>query len=139
MQRFLGFVAGPFSLATPIEGVRQILDVTGDGDGGHVHSMARLLGAEPLGPPDAVLAFDGDDGAVLVSCCRLRGVVDAHAPAPLPGTVACRRPGLITGTLDEGDELTLVVDPRVLVGLVGLVRAVGPIGLGGARDSEAAS
>ena len=117
MQRFLGFVAGPFSLATPIGDVRQILEL-GAGDDGTLPSIARLLGASPLGRPQAVLAFDGDAGAVLVSCCRLRGVVDARAPSPLPGTVACRRPGLLTGTIDDGDDLTLVVEARVLAALV---------------------
>jgi hypothetical protein len=118
MQRFLGFVAGPFFLATPIAGVRQILEPASDDADDHVPSIARLLGALPLGRPQAVLALDGGAGPVLVSCCRLRGVVDAQPPAPLPRTVACRRPGLLAGTIDDGDVLTLVVDARVLAGLV---------------------
>ena len=122
MQRFLGFVAGPFSLATPIAGVRQILEVGADEDGA-LPSIAGLLGAAPLARPQAVLAFDGAAGIVLVSCCRLRGVVDARSPLPLPGTVACRRPGLLTGTIDDGGALTLVVAPRVLADLVGIAGA----------------
>jgi hypothetical protein len=118
MERFVGFFAGPYSLAAPITSVRQILAVETTADDDDVPSAARLLGAEPLGRPQAVLSFDGDGGAVNVSCCKLRGVVDAEAPVPLPGTVACRYPGLLSGTIDDGVVLTLVVDPRVLVGLV---------------------
>jgi hypothetical protein len=115
MQRFLGFSAGPFRLATPIAAVRQIVEHT-DVAGPPAIAIAALLGAEPRGPPAALLEFDAL-GAMRWGCCALRGVIDAPPPLPLPATVACRWPGLLAGTIDDGDDLTLVIDPRVLVGL----------------------
>ncbi len=136
-MRYLGVDAGPFRLALPLSSVRQILDV-GDGDapldpralGVTPHSLAELLGELPVSTRPAVLLFDGTDDAVVLTCCALRGVIDAVAAKPLPQTVACRWPGLLGGTLDgppdadgnggEGGEggLILVLDARVLMGLV---------------------
>jgi hypothetical protein len=120
MQRFIGFRAGPFRLAAPITAVLQIVDGGGDGVGGgpEVRSLAALLGAAPLGPPTALLAFAGAAGPVLLGCCALHGELDAAPPAPLPRTVACRWPGLLAGTLDGDEGITLVINPSVLVGLL---------------------
>ncbi|MBM4281995.1 MAG: hypothetical protein FJ137_14955 [Deltaproteobacteria bacterium] len=124
MPRFLGFVAGPYSLAAPIGDVRQIVAVGADA---HAEpedaraqattSLATLLGAAPRGAAQAVLAFDHGDITVRVSCCALRGVLDAAAPTPLPSTAARRHTGLVVGAIDDGDGLTLVVDARVLATL----------------------
>ncbi|MBI1944794.1 MAG: hypothetical protein HYS27_03810 [Deltaproteobacteria bacterium] len=127
-ERYLGVSAGPFSLALPLLTVRQILDVGG------ASSMApsdpRALGVEPIslarlldkpaqpGRP-GLLLFDGHIGPVLLSVCALSGVFDAPAPQPLPRTVACRWPGLVRGVLSHPEgKLRLVLDPRVLMGLV---------------------
>ncbi|MDP2339670.1 MAG: hypothetical protein Q8O67_01825 [Deltaproteobacteria bacterium] len=125
MERYLGVDAGPFRLALPLGSVRQILDV-GQGDatldpralGVMPHSLAELLGEAPTSTRPAVLLFDGTDDPVVLTCCRLRGVVDAPRPRPLPQTVACRWPGLLQGTVDGDDGLILVLDSRVLMGLV---------------------
>lgn len=127
-ERYLGVSAGPFSLALPLLTVRQILDVGG------ASSMApsdpRALGVEPISlarlldkPAQAgrpgLLLFDGHIGPVLLSVCGLSGVFDAPAPQPLPRTVACRWPGLVRGVLSHPEgKLRLVLDPRVLMGLV---------------------
>jgi tetratricopeptide (TPR) repeat protein len=67
----------------------------------------------------ALLLFDGHTGPVLLSTCVLGNVVDASTlPRPLPKTVACRWPGLIRGVIDDPPGLRLVLDPRVLMGLV---------------------
>lgn len=136
-ERYLGADAGPFRLALPLSSVRQILDV-GAGDasldpralGVEPISLATLLGAEPTSTRPAILLFDGTAEPVVLTCCRLRGVIDAPAPRPLPRTVACRWPGLLRGTLDGGDSvgglggpgalggLILAIDARVLMGLV---------------------
>lgn len=130
MERFLGVVAGPFQLALPLSSVRQILDV-GGGDtvldpralGVTPHALSELLGEAPSSTKPAVLLFDsiggGNNDPVVLTCCALKGVIDAPAPKPLPQTVACRWPGLLRGTLDDGnDGLILVLDSRVLMGLV---------------------
>ena len=124
--RYLGVLAGPFRLALPLGTVRQILDVGGaqaeaPSDpralGVLPLSLARLLGAEPAARRPALLLFDGHTGPVLLSTCVLGNVIDAPAPTPLPRTVACRWPGLIEGVIDDAG-LRLVLDPRVLMGLV---------------------
>jgi hypothetical protein len=127
-ERYLGVRAGPFRLALPFETVRQILDVGGTQAsapsdpralGVEPISLARLLGAQPTLERPALLLFDGHTGPVLLSTCVLGGVVDASAPPrPLPRTVACRWPGLIRGVIDDAPGLRLVLDPRVLMGLV---------------------
>ena len=130
MERFLGVVAGPFQLALPLSSVRQILDV-GAGEvvldpralGVMPHSLAELLGETPTSTRPAVLLFDsilgGMNDPLVLTCCALRGVIDAAAPKPLPQTVACQWPGLLRGTLDDGSGgLILVLDARVLMGLV---------------------
>ena len=125
MQRYLGVDAGPFRLALPLGSVRQILDV-GAGDavldpralGVMPHSLAELLGALPTSTRPAVLLFDGTDDPVVLTCCKLRGVIDAPSPRALPQTVACQWPGLLQGTLDDDEGLILVLDARVLMGLV---------------------
>lgn len=127
-DRYLGVVAGPFTLALPLLTVRQILDVGGPSS--MAPSDPRALGVEPIslarlldkpareGRP-GLLLFDGHIGPVLLSVCGVSGVFDAPAPAPLPRTVACRWPGLVRGVLGEaGGALRLVLDPRVLMGLV---------------------
>jgi len=130
-ERYLGADAGPYRLALPLSSVRQILDV-GAGDasldpralGVEPISLATLLGAEPTSSRPAILLFDGTAEPVVLTCCRLRGVIDAPSPRPLPRTVACRWPGLLRGTLDgvdgvDGiDGLILAIDARVLMGLV---------------------
>ncbi len=123
MVRFLGIDAGPFRLALPLSSVRQILDVGGpQGEleatarEGAVVSLASLLKTTPSSPRPAALLIDGAE--VVVTCCGLRGVLDAAEPRPLPRTVACRFPGLWRGTILERDALTLVVDPAVLSGLI---------------------
>lgn len=124
-ERYLGADAGPFRLALPLSSVRQILDV-GGGDapldprslGVTPISLAELLGAKPTSTKPAVLLFDGTADPVVLTCCGLRGVIDAAAPQPLPQTVACRWPGLLRGTVDDGGGLCLALDARVLMGLV---------------------
>lgn len=124
-ERYLSTDAGPFRLALPLSSVRQILDV-GGGDtsldpralGVEPISLAELLGASPTSTRPAVLLFDGTADPVVLTCCGLRGVVDADAPRPLPRTVACRWPGLLRGTIDDGGILALALDARVLMGLV---------------------
>jgi hypothetical protein len=132
VDRFLAVEAGPFRLALPLEAVRQILDVGGElaqaptdprALGVEPHSLARLLGDAPSKQRPALLLFDGPIGPVLLSTCVLGRVFDAPAPKSLPRTVACRWPGLIRGalhdsTLDDVGGLRLVLDPRVLMGLV---------------------
>ena len=131
MERFLGVLAGPFRLALPLETVRQILDVGGATAeaseraptdpralGVQPLSLAELLGAAPADRRPALLLFDGHTGPVLLSTCVLGAVIDAPTPTPLPRTVACRWPGLIQGVIDDGGQLRLVLDPRVLMGLV---------------------
>ena len=129
-QRYLGVRAGPFRLALPLEAVRQILDVGGEQASAPTDpralgvlplSLARLLDSEPVARRPALLLFDGLSGPVLLSTCVLGGVVDAATPRPLPRTVACRWPGLIRGVLHlqaQDDGLRLIIDPRVLMGLV---------------------
>ncbi len=125
MQRYFGVDAGPFRLALPLASVRQILDV-GAGDavldpralGVMPHSLAELLGEAPTSTRPAVLLFDGTDDPVVLTCCRLRGVIDSAPPRPLPETVVCAWPGLLQGTLDVDGGLVLVLDARVLMGLV---------------------
>ncbi|HEY1099239.1 MAG TPA: hypothetical protein VGF99_09930, partial [Myxococcota bacterium] len=93
-ERYLGADAGPFRLALPLSSVRQILDV-GGGDapldprslGVTPISLAELLGAKPTSTKPAVLLFDGTADPVVLTCCGLRGVIDAAAPQPLPQTV----------------------------------------------------
>ena len=125
-ERYLGVQAGPFRLALPLPAVRQILDVGGDAAqapsdpralGVEPLSLAKLLEMEPRPGRPALLLFDGHTGPVLLSTCLLGAVLDAAPPRPLPRTVACRWPGLIRGTIDD-DGLRLVLDPRVLMGLV---------------------
>jgi hypothetical protein len=128
MDRYLGFDAGPFRLAAPLSAVRQILDDTTAATR-HARDLAEVLGAGAPSSPSsasgtptaatagAVLVFDADDDAVPLRCSTLRGVIDAPAPAPLPQTVACRWPGLLLGTIEDDGALTLVLDPRVLIGL----------------------
>lgn len=130
-QRYLAVRAGPFRLALPLEAVRQILDVGGaqasaPSDpralGVAPLSLARLLGSEPGPHRPALLLFDGLSGPALLSTCVLGNVIDADAPRPLPRTVACRWPGLVRGVLEDEPRtkggLRLVLDPRVLMGLV---------------------
>jgi hypothetical protein len=132
MPRFLGFVAGPYSLAAPIGDVRQIVAVgddardVPDAQGAQgIPSLATLLGGAPSGPAQAVLAFDHGNSTVRVSCCALRGVLDAIAPTPLPATAARRHAALVLGAIDDGDgRLTLVVDARVLATLAAGAGAV---------------
>lgn len=127
-DRYLGVAAGPFALALPLLTVRQILDVGGVSS--TAPSDPRALGVQPIslaalldkprqeGRP-GLLLFDGHTGPVLLSVCGVTGVFDAGAPLPLPRTVACRWPGLIRGVLvDPAARLRLVLDPRVLMGLV---------------------
>lgn len=125
MHRYLGIDAGPFRLALPLGSVRQVLDV-GAGpavvdprvSGVTPHSLAELLGAVPTSTRPAVLLFDGPADPVVLTCCKLRGVIDATAPLPLPKTVACKWPGLLQGSIDDAGGLMLVLDARVLLGLV---------------------
>jgi hypothetical protein len=125
VERNLGVDAGPYRLALPLSSVRQILDV-GAGDapldprslGVEPISLATLLGAAPTSSRPAVLLFDGTAAPVVLTCCGLRGVIDAPAPRALPRTVACRWPGLLRGTILHLGELTLAIDARVLMGLV---------------------
>jgi hypothetical protein len=139
-ERFLAVEAGPFRVALALRAVRQILDV-GNGDaildpralGVTPFSMARLLGADDASARPAVLLLEstsalraGPAEPVVLTCCRLHGVVDAAMPTPLPRTVACRWPGLLRGTIDArgnagGDasgDLLLVLDDVVLMGLI---------------------
>jgi hypothetical protein len=124
--RYLRVDAGPYRLALPLPSVRQILD-TGGGDapldpraiGVMPHSLAVLLGSRPSSSRPAVLLFDGAKDPVVLLCCALLGVVDGLAPRPLPASVACRYPGLVAGTLDDGNGgLLLVLDAGVLTDLV---------------------
>lgn len=124
--RFLAVDAGPFALALPLGSVRQILDIGGEQAqaptdpralGVEPISLAALLGAEPTTPRPALLLFDGLDGPVLLSVCALVGVFDAPLPAPLPETVACKWPGLITGIVRH-EAARLALDARFLMGLV---------------------
>lgn len=127
-ERYLGVAAGPYSLALPLLTVRQILDVGGAAS--TVPTDPRALGVAPISlaalldkPPQpgrpGLLLFDGHSGPVLLSVCGVTGVFDAPAPSPLPKTVACRWPGLIRGVLaSEAGRQRLVLDPRVLMGLV---------------------
>ena len=130
-MRYLAVEAGPFRLALPLEAVRQILDVGGEQAvapsdpralGVLPCSLARLLGNEPRPARPALLLFDGHTGPVLLSTCILGRVLDAASPEPLPRTVACRWPGLIRGAIFDDDagtrDVRLVLDPRVLMGLV---------------------
>lgn len=127
-ERYLGVAAGPYALALPLLTVRQILDVGGASS--TAPTDPRALGVAPIslaalldkpaqpGRP-GLLLFDGHTGPVLLSVCELSGVFDAPPPLPLPGTVSCRWPGLIRGVLaNEANRLRLVLDPRVLMGLV---------------------
>ena len=143
-ERYLGVDAGPFRLALPLSSVRQILDV-GAGEasldpralGVEPVSLAVLLGASPTSERPAVLLFDGTAEPVVLTCCGLRGVVDADTPHPLPSTVACRWPGLLKGTIDDANRLALVLDPHVLMGLLeGLTNTNSSDAVGGA-DSGA--
>jgi hypothetical protein len=128
VDRYLGVDAGPFRLALPLETVRQILDVGGEQAsaptdpralGVEPLSLATLLGAAPSDRRPALLLFDGHSGPVLLSTCLLGRVFEGAAPRPLPRTVACRWPGLVKGVVDESaGSLRLVLDPRVLMGLV---------------------
>ena len=130
MERFLAVDAGPIRLALPLPSVRQILDV-GAGEaaldpralGVTPHSLAELLGAAPTSTRPALLLFDSILGAhdpIVLTCCKLRGVVDAPRPRPLPATVACTWPHLLRGTLDNADDdgVILVLDASVLMGLL---------------------
>lgn len=127
-ERYLGVTAGPYALALPLLTVRQILDVGGASSmapsdpralGVAPVSLATLLEKPPCAGRPGLLLFDGHLGPVLLSVCGVSGVFGAPAPTPLPKTVACRWPGLIRGVLArEGRELCLVLDPRVLMGLV---------------------
>jgi hypothetical protein len=129
MERFLGVDAGPFKLALPLAAVRQILDV-GAGEaaldpralGVTPYSLAELLGEQRKSSRPALLLFDsilGTSDPVVLTCCLLRGVIDSPTPKPLPLTVACRWPGLLRGTIDDGGSgLILVLDASVLMGLL---------------------
>ena len=127
-ERYLGVEAGPYSLALPLLTVRQILDVGGASStaptdpralGVAPISLAGLLDKPAQGARPGLLLFDGHSGPVLLSVCGVGGVFDAPAPRPLPKTVACRWPGLLRGVLAlEAGALRLVLDPRVLMGLV---------------------
>ncbi len=122
-ERFLLATAGPFRLALPLSSVRQVLDMGASSLDPRAYgvapiSLAKLLGKEPVSQTPAVLLFDGTHAPVVLTCCGLRGVVDAKAPAPLPRTVACTWPGLLRGMIHEGGALTLVLDPAVMMGLV---------------------
>lgn len=143
-QRFLGVRAGPFRLALPLEAVRQILDVGGDQGsapsdpralGVRPLSLARLLGSEPVARRPALLLFDGLSGPALLSTCVLGSVIDAAPPRPLPRTVACKWPGLIRGVLAD-DGLRLVLDTRVLMGLVEAAQLEAPAVVDGERPSD---
>lgn len=128
--RLIALTAGPFQLALPVPSVRQILDMGGENRlapsdpralGVEPVSLARVLGTEPLPDAPALLLFDGHTGPVLLSVCRLDGVFDPGEVRPLPPTVATRWPDLIEGTTRsprEGSPLALVLDPRVLMGVV---------------------
>ena len=127
-ERYLDADAGPFRLALPLSSVRQILDAGGGNTsldprtlGVTPISLAELLGATPTSTRPAVLLFDGTADPVVLTCCGLRGVIDAAAPRPLPKTVACRWPGLLRGTIDDGTGIVLAIDARVLRGLVELL------------------
>jgi hypothetical protein len=131
-SRFLAVDAGPYALALPLSSVRQILDVGGDQAtapsdpralGVLPISLARLLGAAPRSDRQGLLLFDGLTGPVLLSTCALRGVFDADPPRPLPETVACRWPGLVTGLVAHAPAegllaKRLALDARFLMGLV---------------------
>ncbi len=136
MARFLGIDAGPFRLAVPLSSVRQIVDMGGAlsapaaaneaaaneaaTNEAPFISLATLLGVAPSSTSSssrpAAFRIDGVDG--VVTCCGLRGVIDASEPRPLPQTVACRFPGLLRGTIIDDDALALVVDAAVLAGLI---------------------
>jgi hypothetical protein len=131
VARFLGIDAGPFRLAVPLSSVRQIVDMGGAlsapaaaneaaANEAPFISLATLLGVAPSltssSSRPAAFRIDGVDG--VVTCCGLRGVIDASEPRPLPQTVACRFPGLLRGTIIDDDALALVVDAAVLAGLI---------------------
>ncbi len=130
VARFLGIDAGPFRLAVPLSSVRQIVDMGGAlsapaaaNEAAHEApfiSLATLLGVAPSSTSSssrpAAFRIDGVDG--VITCCGLRGVIDASEPRPLPQTVACRFPGLLRGTIIDDDALALVVDAAVLAGLI---------------------
>jgi hypothetical protein len=133
MGRYLAVDAGPFALALPLSSVRQILDVGGDQAtapsdpralGVAPISLAHLLGAQPRSERQGLLLFDGLTGPVLLSTCALQGVFDAAEPRPLPETVACRWPGLVTGLVRTpgsdaaAETVRLALDARFLMGLV---------------------
>ncbi|MCC7109181.1 MAG: hypothetical protein IT382_07835 [Deltaproteobacteria bacterium] len=127
-ERYLGVAAGPYSLALPLLTVRQILDVGGSSSmaptdpralGVAPISLAGLMDKPPLPGRPGLLLVDGHSGPVLLSVCGVSGVFDAPPPLPLPKTVACRWPGLVRGVLGSAaGQRRLVLDPRVLMGLV---------------------
>lgn len=146
--RLVALTAGPFHIALPIPSIRQILDMGGASRlaptdpralGVEPISLARVLGAEPLTDAPALLLFDGHTGPVLLSVCRLEGVFEAAEVRPLPPTVATRWPDLVTGTTrsPHGGALLLVLDPRVLMGVVE-ARLVEAPDLLGAEEAEEA-
>jgi hypothetical protein len=127
-ERYLGVSAGPYTLALPLLTVRQILDVGGSSAsapsdpralGVEPISLARLLDKPAQGVRPGLLLFDGHTGPVLLTVCQVAGVLDAPPPRPLPKTVACRWPGLVRGVIETKEgALRLVLDPRVLMGLL---------------------
>lgn len=126
-ERLLAITAGPFRVALPLPSLRQILDLGGAHRDAPTDpralgvtplSLARILGAEPVSDAPALLLFDGHPGPVLLTACRLEGVFEAEKVRPLPRTVAVRWPDLIRGTCRYRGNLVLVLDPRVLMGVV---------------------
>ena len=123
--RLLSLRAGPFRVSLPVTSVRQILDTGGATAsaptdprelGVRPVSLAEVLGAEPDSERPALLLVDSSSGPVLLTACSLEGFLDGE-PQPLPRTVITRWPGLIRGTLTDG-ELSLVLDAQVLMGVV---------------------
>ncbi len=105
VERTLAVQAGPCRLAIPLTSVRQILDAGGETAsapedpralGVAPTSLARVLDLQPAPGRPALLLFDSHLGPVLISVCRLDGIVDAHERFELPATAPIRWPGLLS-------------------------------------------
>lgn len=135
IERTLAVHAGTCRLAIPLTSVRQILDAGGETAsapedpralGVAPTSLARVLDLEPAPGRPALLLFDSHLGPVLISVCRLDGIVDTDERLELPATAPIRWPGLLShGILAPdapGDEaersVVFVLDPVVLIGVI---------------------
>jgi hypothetical protein len=137
--RYIGIEAGVFRVALPVTEVRQILDVGGAQRSSPFDpralgvtpiSLAALLGHAESSESPALLLFDGTDGPLVLSACRLFGVFSGPEPNPLPSSVPTRWPGLVRGSVrgeaegyapgveSLGEAWYLVLDLNVLFGML---------------------